>query len=169
MSADEITKYVTEKYVKIPFNGPIYTKACIYGPTLPERMPVSEIAMHIQKGYPVVELLANGKEVKLNMVNYNVDLNGDGGASVQNIAQPVEATPGPVVATTEEKADATATAATDTKTEEVKTATTTQVTTDAKADDKSADKAGATVSATTVKVTATPSTSNSKADTLKSK
>lgn len=168
MSVDEITKYVTEKYVKIPFNGPIYTKACIYGPTLPERMPVSEIAMHIQKGYPVVELLANGKEVKLNMVNYNVDLNGDGGASVQNIAQPVEATPGPVAATTEEKVDATATATTDAKTEEVKTATV-NATTDAKADDKSADKAGATVSATTVKVTATPSTSNSKADVLKSK
>lgn len=111
----EITKYVDKKFAAVDHNGPIYTLGGIYGPTLPMIMDVSEIALLIQRHYRVNEHLTNGKVVKLDMTNYNIDLNGDEGAGLENIP-PVNNDPAPVpspeeIKAAEEKAAADAAAA----------------------------------------------------------
>lgn len=85
------TSFVTKKNVKVTTKGPILPLGGIYGPmALPQVMTTHDISVLLQKRYEVVEVLNNGKEVKLSMGNYNVDLNGDGGKAVEEIKQPTD-------------------------------------------------------------------------------
>src|SRR5574344_700162 len=97
MAEEVVKKYVDRKLVTVDYAGPIMPLGGIYGPTMPKVMPVSEIALLIQKHYRTVEHLENGGTVRLDMANYNLDLNGDGGDYLENIkkpvADPVEITP----------------------------------------------------------------------------
>lgn len=173
----EVTTYVTQKLVSINDSGPIYPLGGIYGPTMPQITAVSEIALLIQKGYKVIEHLKNGNEVKLTIADYNIDLNGDEGAYLNDVKSPVEeATPIP---TAEEKAaasaaatkaaeEAAAKAAADAKSAAATTASATTVTATPAATtttDKSATVATSTDSKTTVVV----SSSASKADSVTTK
>ena len=83
-----INETVDEKIVNIPWTGPILPMGGIYGPILNRRMSVHEIATLIQKRYPVNEMRVDGREVKLTMANYDMDLNGDGGAATREVKQP---------------------------------------------------------------------------------
>jgi hypothetical protein len=60
------------KYIKIPYNGPIYAKGGIYGPiTTPYVEEVSTIFRMISDKVKVVEVLSDGKEIELNATNFN--------------------------------------------------------------------------------------------------
>ena len=84
------TTFVEKKNVTITDNGPIMPLGGIYGPTMPQVMKVGTIATLLQKGYHVSEVLNNGTRVPLTIINYNVDLQGDGGASLKEIKKPNE-------------------------------------------------------------------------------
>lgn len=86
----DTTTFVTKKLVKVTDSGPIMPLGGIYGPTLPQIMSVKVIAVLLQKGYHVTEILNNKTEVKLGLTNYNVDLNGDGGKSLDEVKRPNE-------------------------------------------------------------------------------
>ena len=86
----DTTTFVTRKLVKVTDSGPIMPLGGIYGPTLPQIMSVKVIAVLLQKGYHVTEILNNKTEVKLGLTNYNVDLNGDGGKSLAEVKRPNE-------------------------------------------------------------------------------
>lgn len=83
-------KTVDKKRVEVRYTGPILPLGGIYGPTVPQIMDVHTIASLLIKGYRTVEILNNGSEVMLDMSNYDLDFNGDGGASVEKIATPNE-------------------------------------------------------------------------------
>ena len=83
-------KTVDKKRVEVRYTGPILPLGGIYGPTVPQIMDVHTIASLLIKGYRTVEILNNGSEVMLDMSNYDLDFNGDGGASVEKIAPPNE-------------------------------------------------------------------------------
>ena len=68
-------KYVKEKYVKVTDIGPILPMGNLYGPTLPRIMNTHMISVLLQKGYHVTEILNDGTEVKLTLMNYDRDLN----------------------------------------------------------------------------------------------
>lgn len=72
---ETVSKKVSAKKVKITDNKPIYPMGGIYGPTVPQVLNTSLIVALIQRGYHVVEILDNGKEVPLNLVNYTTDFN----------------------------------------------------------------------------------------------
>ena len=89
METDMIT-FVDKKFVKVTDRGPIMPLGGIYGPTLPQIMTVRTIAILLQKGYHVTEILNNKTEIVLSLSNYNVDLNGDGGKSLKDVKRPNE-------------------------------------------------------------------------------
>jgi hypothetical protein len=146
-------RYVDRKLITVDYTGPILPLGGIYGPTQPKVMPISEIALLIQKHYRVVEHLENGGTVRLDMANYNLDLNGDGGEYLESIKKPV-ADPIPVPTTEPVKAPDKGTA-----TEEKKTETTVVATPAVKEDDSNSNG----------KQNVTVSTSGSKADKLSRK
>ena len=76
-------KFVDKKVVSIDYTGPILPLGGIYGPTIPLIMDVSDIATLIIKQYPVTEHLNDGSKKELDIANYNIDFNGDDGASVK--------------------------------------------------------------------------------------
>jgi hypothetical protein len=76
-------KFVDKKVVSIDYAGPILPLGGIYGPTIPQIMDVSDIATLIIKQYPVTEHLNDGTKKELDIANYNIDFNGDDGASVK--------------------------------------------------------------------------------------
>lgn len=84
------TKTVKQKQVAVRYTGPIIPLGGIYGPTVPQIMDVSIIATLLIKGYRVVEVLSDGREIQLNMGNYNVDNEGDGGKHLKAVSKPNE-------------------------------------------------------------------------------
>lgn len=160
----EITKYVDKKLVSVNHNGPIYVMGGIYGPTMPQITDVAEIALLIQKQYPVIEHLKNGTEVKLTIANYNIDLSGDAGAYLEDVkgpnedVQPVPTEAEKEAAAAKVVADAKAAA---TKSDTAKTSGTPTVTATPVVADKTAD--------TSAKTTVVVSTAASKADPVTAK
>lgn len=86
----DMTTFVDKKLVKVTDRGPIMPLGGIYGPTLPQIMTVKTIAILLQKGYHVTEILNNKSEIKLSLSNYNVDINGDGGEGLKKVKKPDE-------------------------------------------------------------------------------
>lgn len=82
---------VENKIVNIPYSGPILLMGGIYGPIFDRLLPVSEIALLLQRQYPVREVV-NGEEIALDMSNYNLDLKGDGGEEADAV-EPVNNEP----------------------------------------------------------------------------
>ncbi len=63
---------VTTKMIKILHNGPIYEKSGIFGPIrTPYMEDVQTIFRLLSGGKKVVEVLSNGKEVELNVSNFD--------------------------------------------------------------------------------------------------
>lgn len=83
-------KTVKRKKVEVRYTGPIMPLGGIYGPTVAQILDIHTISALLIKGYRTVEILNNGEEVLLTMSNYDLDLNGDGGAEVDKIAKPNE-------------------------------------------------------------------------------
>lgn len=84
------SRFVTAKLVKITTVGPILPLGGIYGPTIPQVLSTKIISSLLIKGYKVKEILKNKSEVDLNLMNYNVDLNGDGGNYLHKYIRPSE-------------------------------------------------------------------------------
>lgn len=84
------TKFVKQKRVAVRYTGPIMPLGAVYGPTVPQVMDVHTIALLLQKGYRTVEILNDGTEIVLNLANYNIDNEGDGGESLKEVAKPNE-------------------------------------------------------------------------------
>lgn len=83
-----ISSFVERKLVKVTDSGPIMPLGGIYGPTLPQVLSTKIVAVLLQKGYHVTEILNNKSEVKLTLTNYNLDLNGDGGKKLKEFKRP---------------------------------------------------------------------------------
>ena len=85
-----ISSFVERKLVKVTDSGPIMPLGGIYGPTLPQVLSTKIVAVLLQKGYHVTEILNNKTEVKLTLTNYNLDLNGDGGKKLGEFKRPTD-------------------------------------------------------------------------------
>lgn len=85
-----ISSFVERKLVKVTDSGPIMPLGGIYGPTLPQILSTKIVAVLLQKGYHVTEILNNKSEVKLTLTNYNLDLNGDGGKKLREFKRPTD-------------------------------------------------------------------------------
>ena len=64
---------IRNKRIRIPYSGPIYAKAGVYGPiTNPYREDIPVIQQILMAGIPVVEVV-NGREIDLNLSNFKQD------------------------------------------------------------------------------------------------
>lgn len=69
-------KNMSKKMIKIPSSGPIRARSFIAGPILtPYKEDVRTIGAMINDGVTVIEVLDNGTELPLTLVNFNKDNN----------------------------------------------------------------------------------------------